>query len=236
EDERVEETLTDLELAEYTIKVPPHLVQKAKPPSQRNYVKMLKAPFSNKEKLLELANTPLNENCSTVMLKKLPEKLGDPWKFLILCGFSELKCKALADLGASINLMPLSIWKKLDDVDDGLVELESDNDDDPFDSKKDKIKESKLLIDELDPTRSSDFLLSPEFTIRVTPDKNVKKISISNASLILEDFNPLLYELPFRKEVPGSETLLSFSSENEKKVFNRGIFTSKGVHTSLLLE
>nr|GFA08364.1 reverse transcriptase domain-containing protein [Tanacetum cinerariifolium] len=43
----------------------------------------------------------------------LPEKLGDPGKFLISCGFSELKCKALADLGASINLMPLSVWKKL---------------------------------------------------------------------------------------------------------------------------
>nr|GFD37153.1 reverse transcriptase domain-containing protein [Tanacetum cinerariifolium] len=34
-------------------------------------------------------------------------------KFLIPCGFSELKCKALADLGASINLMPLSVWKQL---------------------------------------------------------------------------------------------------------------------------
>ncbi|GJR49514.1 hypothetical protein Tco_1400035 [Tanacetum coccineum] len=163
-----------------------------------------------------------------------------------------------------------------DDVDDDLVELESDNDDvydDPFDSKEDKIKESKLLIDELDPPRSSDFLPSLEcdsvlyedfsevdalpstnnedkvfnpgilihenlfeVTIRVTPDKNEKKISISNASLILEDFNPPLYELPFHKEVLGSETLLSFSSENEEKVFNPGILTSKGVHTSLLPE
>ncbi|GJZ58200.1 reverse transcriptase domain-containing protein [Tanacetum coccineum] len=60
---------------------------------------MLKSLLFNKEKLIELANTPLNENCSTVILKKLPEKLGDPGKFLILCGFSELKCKALADLG-----------------------------------------------------------------------------------------------------------------------------------------
>nr|GEV46910.1 reverse transcriptase domain-containing protein [Tanacetum cinerariifolium] len=77
------------------------------------YQKMLKALLSNKEKLQELANTPLNENCSAVILKKLPEKLGDPGKFLIPCGFSELKCKALADLGASINLMPLSVWKKL---------------------------------------------------------------------------------------------------------------------------
>nr|GFA85463.1 reverse transcriptase domain-containing protein [Tanacetum cinerariifolium] len=36
-----------------------------------------------------------------------------PGKFPIPCGFSELKCKALADLGAIINLMPLSVWKKL---------------------------------------------------------------------------------------------------------------------------
>nr|GEZ13429.1 hypothetical protein [Tanacetum cinerariifolium] len=52
------------------------------------YQKMLKTLLSNKEKLQELANTPLNENCSAVILKKLPEKLGDPWKFLIPCGFS----------------------------------------------------------------------------------------------------------------------------------------------------
>nr|GFC95000.1 reverse transcriptase domain-containing protein [Tanacetum cinerariifolium] len=74
---------------------------------------MLKALLSNKEKLQELANTPLNENCSAAILKKLPEKLGDHGKFLISCGFSELKCKAPADLGASINLMPLFIWKQL---------------------------------------------------------------------------------------------------------------------------
>nr|GEV67211.1 reverse transcriptase domain-containing protein [Tanacetum cinerariifolium] len=73
-DERVEETLMDPDLFEYTIKVPP-------PP-------------------------------------KLPEKLRDPGKFLIPCGFSELNCKALADLDANINLMPLSVWKKL-----GLPEL-----------------------------------------------------------------------------------------------------------------
>ncbi|GJX65064.1 reverse transcriptase domain-containing protein [Tanacetum coccineum] len=77
------------------------------------YQKMLKSLLSNKEKLIELANIPISENCSAVILKKLPEKLGDPGKFLIPCGFSELKCKALADLGASINLMPLSVWKEL---------------------------------------------------------------------------------------------------------------------------
>nr|GFA96526.1 hypothetical protein [Tanacetum cinerariifolium] len=50
----------------------------------------------------------------TVVLKKLPEKLGDPGRFLIPCDFTGLdNCLALADLGATINLMPLSIWKKL---------------------------------------------------------------------------------------------------------------------------
>ncbi|GJY05418.1 reverse transcriptase domain-containing protein [Tanacetum coccineum] len=70
--------------------------------------------LSNKEKLFELANTPLNENCSEELLKQLPEKLGDPGKFLILCDFLDLdECLALADLGASIILMPFSMWKKL---------------------------------------------------------------------------------------------------------------------------
>ncbi|GJW11851.1 reverse transcriptase domain-containing protein [Tanacetum coccineum] len=74
----------------------------------------IKNLLMNKEKLLELAKIPLNENCSAMLLKKLPEKLGVPGKFLILCNFPGMDvCHALADLGASINLMPLSIWKKL---------------------------------------------------------------------------------------------------------------------------
>ncbi|GJX02578.1 reverse transcriptase domain-containing protein [Tanacetum coccineum] len=74
----------------------------------------VKKMLNNKDKLIELTKTPLNENCSAVVLKKLPEKLGDPVRFLISCDFSEFdNCLALADLGASINLMPLSIWKKL---------------------------------------------------------------------------------------------------------------------------
>ncbi|GKA51262.1 reverse transcriptase domain-containing protein [Tanacetum coccineum] len=72
------------------------------------------ALLSNKEKLLEAANTPLTENCSAVIMKKLPEKLGDPGRFLIPCDFTKMsKCMALADLGASINLMPLGIYQKL---------------------------------------------------------------------------------------------------------------------------
>ncbi|GKC03467.1 reverse transcriptase domain-containing protein [Tanacetum coccineum] len=78
------------------------------------FASTFKSLLSNKEKLFELASTPLNENCSAILLKKLPEKLGDPSKFLIPCDFLELdECLALANLGASINPMPLSVWKQL---------------------------------------------------------------------------------------------------------------------------
>nr|GFA74643.1 reverse transcriptase domain-containing protein [Tanacetum cinerariifolium] len=407
-------------------------------PLPSNTIANSKALLSNKEKLLELANTPLNENCLAVILKKLPEKLGDPRKFLIPCGFSELKCKALVDLGARINLMPLSVWKNLgllelistcmtlelanrtictpagierdvfvpvgkftfpadfvivdyesdprvllifgrpflrtaralidvhgeetilrdgderltlnmrhdtssysnqpqkesinminifndscedyledlfatnhlsgnptfsshtdstspkvkddifdpegdiemdsiledsidecnladsngnlfdtipemftdehaldyssmplyDDYDDDLDEFESENDaayNDPFDSKGKKIKESKLLIDELDLPRSSDFLPSLEYDLFLFEDfSEVDALPSTNNED--KDFDPPLDELLFHKEVFGSETLLSFSSKNEKKVFKPGILTSKGVHTSLLLK
>ncbi|GKD26466.1 reverse transcriptase domain-containing protein [Tanacetum coccineum] len=78
------------------------------------FASTLKALIENKEKLSEMARTPLNEHCSAVILNKLPEKLRDPDKFLIPCDFPGMEeCLALADLGASINLMPLSVWKKL---------------------------------------------------------------------------------------------------------------------------
>nr|GEV32227.1 hypothetical protein [Tanacetum cinerariifolium] len=417
EDERVEETLTDQDLAEYTIKVPPLPVQKYKPLSQRYFVvhqmdpslnitladalilmpkyqKMLKALLSNKEKLQELANTPLNENCSAVILKKLLEKLGDPGKFLISCGFSELKCKALANLGARINLMPLSIRKKLADfvivdyesdprvplilekpflqtaralidVHEGgnvlpkkLLDLDSTKDLHPplhvnplsssttsssspnqfleefvdelslitfplkydddlqfdieFDFKEieyllhhdpvkdidsslkdsidqsnladldnnlvdsmpeienfydDPFKESKLLIDELDlpcdflPSEYDSFLsdyfsrvdakpstinedkvfnlgiLIQENPFKIiTPIVQDKKLATSNASLVIEDCDPHLYELSFFKEVPRSKMLLPFSSENEEKNFKPRIHTSKKVHSSFISE
>ncbi|GJT38508.1 reverse transcriptase domain-containing protein [Tanacetum coccineum] len=75
---------------------------------------MFRKLLNNKDKILELTKTPVNENCSAVILKTFPEKLGDPGRFLIPCDFPELdECLALADLGASINLMPLSVFEKL---------------------------------------------------------------------------------------------------------------------------
>nr|GEU81481.1 reverse transcriptase domain-containing protein [Tanacetum cinerariifolium] len=74
----------------------------------------IKTLLTNKDKLSELARTLLNEHCSAVLLKKFLEKLGDPGKFLIPCDFLGMdECLALVDHGASINLMPLSVWNKL---------------------------------------------------------------------------------------------------------------------------
>nr|GEX39400.1 reverse transcriptase domain-containing protein [Tanacetum cinerariifolium] len=78
------------------------------------FASTLKALIGNKEKLSEMARTLMNEHFSAIILKKLPKKLGDPGKFLIFCEFPRMdECLALADLGASINLMPLFVWKEL---------------------------------------------------------------------------------------------------------------------------
>nr|GFA23319.1 reverse transcriptase domain-containing protein [Tanacetum cinerariifolium] len=76
------------------------------------FASTLKALIGNKEKLTEMARTSMNEHCSMVILNKLPRKLGDPGKFLIPCEFPGMdECLALADLSASINPMPLSVWE-----------------------------------------------------------------------------------------------------------------------------
>nr|GEY89833.1 hypothetical protein [Tanacetum cinerariifolium] len=126
------------------------------------------------------------------------------------------------------------------DIESDLSEIEYLLDHDPTkeidsileDSVDEFLYEDFFKVDAFPSTNNKEKVFNPgiliyenlsEVTIRVAPDKNLKKISKSNASLILEDFNPPLYELPFHKEVPRSETLLSFPSENEKKVFNPGI-------------
>nr|GFA51071.1 reverse transcriptase domain-containing protein [Tanacetum cinerariifolium] len=80
----------------------------------RKFASTIKSLRTNKHKLFELAKIPLNENCSAMLLKKLPKKHRDPVKFLIPFDFLGMDvCHALVDLDASINLMPLSIWKKI---------------------------------------------------------------------------------------------------------------------------
>ncbi|GJZ41514.1 reverse transcriptase domain-containing protein [Tanacetum coccineum] len=76
--------------------------------------KWLSSLLRNKEKLEEIAITTVNAECSAIIMNKVPEKLKDPGKFLIPCALQELnRTSALADSGASINLLPHSIYKKL---------------------------------------------------------------------------------------------------------------------------
>nr|GEW27979.1 hypothetical protein [Tanacetum cinerariifolium] len=157
------------------------------------------------------------------------------------------------------HTLDYSSLPRYDDTNDDIFDLKTDNYewgkrlyDDPFDFKENKIKDFKLLIDELDSSRSSSFLphilegdsvLYDDFsevdtltstdnedtvfnlgifvhenlyevTNRVAPNKNVKKISSSNASLIIEDYNPSLsdHELPFHIEILGPYSSCSSSS------------------------
>ncbi|GJR68297.1 reverse transcriptase domain-containing protein [Tanacetum coccineum] len=76
--------------------------------------KWLSSLLRNKEKLKEIAITTVNAECSAIIMNKVPEKLEDPRKFLIPCALQELdRTNALADSGASINLLPHSIYKQL---------------------------------------------------------------------------------------------------------------------------
>ncbi|KAL5567270.1 hypothetical protein UlMin_030434 [Ulmus minor] len=78
------------------------------------YAKFLKDILSNKRKLEECEAIALTEETTALLQKKLPPKLKDPGSFSIPCTIGEnFHTKALCDLGASINLMPLSIFKKL---------------------------------------------------------------------------------------------------------------------------
>nr|GEV15816.1 hypothetical protein [Tanacetum cinerariifolium] len=158
-----------------------------------------------------------------------------------------------------------------DVYDDDFLEVESDSVnvyDDPFDSKEEKIKESKLLIDELDlpcdflphseydsfnsqdfsrvdalpSTNNEDKVFNPCILIHEKPIEIItrvvqnKKLAISNASLVFEDFDPPLYEHLFFKDVPKSKMLLPFSYENEEKVFKPGIYTSEKVYSCFIPE
>ncbi|XP_027364442.1 uncharacterized protein LOC113871549 [Abrus precatorius] len=78
------------------------------------YAKFLKEMLSNKRKLEEFETVRLNEECSAILLRKLLPKLKEPGSFTIPCTIGNSYFdKALYDLGASINLMPFSVFKRL---------------------------------------------------------------------------------------------------------------------------
>ncbi|XP_076939098.1 uncharacterized protein LOC143607598 [Bidens hawaiensis] len=79
------------------------------------YAKFLKDLLKRKYRLGEVSSIPLMVDCSAVVLNRVPEKLSDPGVFTILVLFgSDAMSHALADLGASINLMLYSLYKKLE--------------------------------------------------------------------------------------------------------------------------
>ncbi|GKA69436.1 reverse transcriptase domain-containing protein [Tanacetum coccineum] len=79
-----------------------------------NYGKFLKELISNKHKIKQIFAAFLSDESSAMIQNKVPPKLGDLGSFLISCNFNKtFSCNALADLGASINHMPYSLYAKL---------------------------------------------------------------------------------------------------------------------------
>ncbi|XP_061340634.1 uncharacterized protein LOC133287093 [Gastrolobium bilobum] len=84
-----------------------------------NYAKFMKDLLCRKHKLQEFETVALTEECSAIIQKKFPPKLRDPGSFNIPIAIGNINVgRALRDLGASINLMPLSVMKSL-----GISEL-----------------------------------------------------------------------------------------------------------------
>ncbi|XP_042035040.1 uncharacterized protein LOC121781361 [Salvia splendens] len=78
------------------------------------YLKFLKEIVSKKKRLVDYETVNLTENCSAIIQEKMPAKMKDPGSFNISCVIgNDRQTKALCDLGASINLMPLSFFRKL---------------------------------------------------------------------------------------------------------------------------
>lgn len=79
------------------------------------YAKFMKGLITGKRKLKYDENITLNEKCSDIMQRKLPPYLKDSWLFTIQYTIGKLNIgNALCDFGENINLMPLSMMKKLE--------------------------------------------------------------------------------------------------------------------------
>nr|XP_043614528.1 uncharacterized protein LOC122586616 [Erigeron canadensis] len=106
------------EVKAYKPKIPfPQRLKKDKLKEQYgmpNYAKFIKDLVMDKRKLEEAKATFLNAEYSTTVQNQIPPKLEDPASSLITCSLdAKLTCDALADIGASINLMPFSVYRRL---------------------------------------------------------------------------------------------------------------------------
>nr|GEZ17406.1 reverse transcriptase domain-containing protein [Tanacetum cinerariifolium] len=86
------------------------------------------------------------------------------------------------------------------------------------------------LPDNEDKVFNPGILIHEKSVLIITRVAQEKKLAISYASLLVEDFDPPFYELLVFKDVPNSMRLLPFSSENEEKVFKPGIYTFEKVY------
>ena len=79
-----------------------------------SYVKFMKDVLTNKRRLGEFETVALTKECSLLLQTKIPPKLKDLGSFTIPCSIGNTYCgRALYDLSASINLMPMSVFKQL---------------------------------------------------------------------------------------------------------------------------
>jgi len=87
------------------------------------YAKFLKEILTTKRKIEETSVIKLTEHCSAILQNKLPQNCRDLGSFTIPCSLGSINFnKSLCDSGASINLMPLSIYRKLEK---GIGEIRS---------------------------------------------------------------------------------------------------------------
>nr|GEV90054.1 hypothetical protein [Tanacetum cinerariifolium] len=188
------------------------------------------------KKLLDLDSTkdlhpPLHDNplsgSTTYFSNPFLEDLKDSIDQKNLANLADIFVDSIPEMFIDEHALDYLFPPMFDEYDDDFMEVESDAGnvyDDPFDSKGEKIKESKLLIDELD--LPCDFLPPSEYDSFISQDfSRVDALpSTNNEDKI---FNP---------EVPKSKMLLLFSSGNEEKVFKPGIHTSEKVHSYFIPE
>nr|GFA33723.1 reverse transcriptase domain-containing protein [Tanacetum cinerariifolium] len=174
------------------------------------FVPMFKKLLNNKDKLIELTKMPLNENCSAVVLKKLPEKLGDPAHVIINVFEREIIIRqnqqSLTIQCSDIPSVQKEQINKIEfinagGIDSELEEIEDflNNDsiqfgvkDSPFNMDKDILFFESLLIDDSIPPRS------------IIPNQTKLPIEETNHSLKMgyEHFNTNL----LTKDVAESST------------------------------
>nr|GEU54967.1 hypothetical protein [Tanacetum cinerariifolium] len=182
------------------------------------------------EKLLDLDSTkdlhpPLHDNplsgSTTYFSNPFLEDLKDAIDQKNLANPADIFVDAIPEMFTDEHALDYSSPLIFDEYDDDFLEVEVDSL--PSTNNEDKIFNPGILIQEK----------PVEIITRVVQDK---KLEISNASLVLKDFDPSFYEPLLFKEVPKSKMLLPFSSENEEKKFKPGIHTSEKVHSSFVTE